>query len=156
MKNSPKGRDEWFYISVLFGCNLPDVEFPDIDIHSQNNLNFRYINWSVENKIAMKSYRYPTTIYCCVNRWLFDRKNTAEREEEEKKQCFCLSEKKTKSWAWVSPATKGKKGRRLMRRITRWKSWSHAFNRILPSNNTRTCFFQNQTCIGYFSGGKEV
>lgn len=52
-----------------------------LDNNFSENLNFIQTtsNSSTDNK-KMKLYHYPTTIYCCINRWLFVRKNTPKRE----------------------------------------------------------------------------
>lgn len=125
-------------------------------------------NWSIENKIPMKSYRYPTTIYCCVNRWLFVREiQPREREEKrkEKKPVNVSVSQSGKTKNLSMNHTGGEKNSGKSRqldeknkvnsvKLTRWRSWSHAVNRILPSNNNSHMLFQNQTCIGYFSGVK--
>ena len=125
-------------------------------------------NWSIENKIPMKSYRYPTTIYCCVNRWLFvreiqPREKRREEKRKEKSQWMFLFLRAGKSKNLRMNHSGGRKTQgkvaSLMRRIksTQW-NWrggdleAMQLTEYCLQITTHTCFSKIKHALG-ISGG---
>lgn len=109
MEKQSKGSDEWYYVTYFYLAAIYLMyNFLTLTLTIKRTWISDTSNWSIENKIPMKLYDYPTTIYCCINRWLFVRKIQPREKRKEKSQWMFLrfSELKTKTWAWITLAGK--------------------------------------------------
>lgn len=152
-KNSQRQRwmilHNWFIWLSLTWCFISWhwhrlLKGPEFQIHQIDQLKTKFPQSRTQQPFIVAS-----TGDCSFAK--YSRKR-GRRTKESQRTLVCLRAE-SKTWAWItlaegekSPADEREEVNSV--KLTQWRSWSHAVNRILPSNNTRTCFSKIKHALG--------